>query len=62
MAQRAQNNEFVESGFETELSMIEVENNHNKLVVTGKRKRIVWKRKVLLGQVRGRLFLYIYFS
>ena len=60
MAQRTQNNEFVENGFETELPISEVGNNHNRLVVTGKHKRIVWTRKVLLGQVRVRLFLYIF--
>ena len=40
--------------------MSEVDNNHNRLVVTGKHKRIIWTRKVLLDQVRGRLFLYIF--
>ena len=60
MVQRAKNNEFVESGLETKLLMSEVDNNHNRLVVTGKHKQIVWTRKVFLGQVRKRLFLYIY--
>ena len=38
MAQRAQNNKFVESGFETELSMSGMNNNHNRLVITRKHK------------------------
>ena len=38
MAQIAQNNKFVESGFETELSMSGMNNNHSRLVVTGKHK------------------------
>ena len=60
MVQRAKNNEFVESGLETKLLMSEVDNSHNRLVVTGKHKQRVWTRKVFLGQVRKRLFLYIY--
>ena len=60
MVQRVKNNEFVESGLETKLLMSEVDNSHNRLVVTGKHKQIVWTRKVFLGQVRKRLFLYIY--
>ena len=38
MAQIAQNNKFVESRFETELLMSGMNNNHNRLVITGTHK------------------------
>ena len=46
MVQRVKNNEFVESGLETKLLVSEVDNSHNRLVVTGKHKQIVWTRKM----------------
>ena len=59
-AQRAKNNEFVESGLEAELSMSQVNNDHDGLADTGKHKTNSFRqKKVLLGQVRQMLFLFI---
>ena len=60
MAQRAQNNEFVESGFETEFSMSLVDNDHSRLVVTGKHKsNNSEQEKFSLVKSEEGLFLYI---
>ena len=59
MAQQAQNNEFVESGFETEFSMSLVDNDHSRLVVTGKHKsNSSEQEKFSLVKFEESMFLY----